>query len=74
MTVRCGPGTFEAALRELFDEYSYYRTGDVVTPAEVRKVFASHCEVAGELIDRYAVGREMPPLPSASRRFAVGVQ
>lgn len=74
MAEHCGPGTFEAALRELFDEYSYYRTGDVVTPAKVREVFVSHCEIAGDIIDRYADGRDLPPLPSSERRFSVAAQ
>jgi predicted metalloprotease with PDZ domain len=74
MTEHCGPGTFEAALRELFEEFSYYRTGEVVTPEMVREVFVSHCEIAGELIDRYADGRDPPLLPPSPRRLSLAAQ
>ena len=74
MELHCGPGTFEAALRDLFQQKSYYRTGEVVSPSVVRDIFVSHCEIAGDLIDRYAEGVEVPPLPSSDRRFSVAVQ
>jgi predicted metalloprotease with PDZ domain len=56
MTRRCGEGTFENALRELFRERNFYLTGNAVTRGVARDVFESHCPETALIIDRYAHG------------------
>jgi hypothetical protein len=59
----CGPGTFEKAIRALFEKHNFYRTGDVVTPKQVREIFEEYCQDSGLIIELYAHGnRKLPPL------------
>lgn len=58
------PGSFERALRDLFERHNFYRNGTVVTPAIVRSVFEARCPGIGVVIDHYATGAE--PLPEVS--------
>jgi predicted metalloprotease with PDZ domain len=58
----CGPGTLDAALRQLFETHSFYRGEQAVSHEVVREVLVSACPGLGELIDRYAAGdAELPP-------------
>jgi predicted metalloprotease with PDZ domain len=65
MGTRCGPDALNRALRRLFDERNFYRTGDALTPDYVRRVFDSACPGTAGLIARYAEGDA--PLPELSK-------
>ena len=58
------PGSFERALRDLFERHNFYRNGALVTPGLVRSVFEARCPGIGVVIDQYAAGAE--PLPGVS--------
>lgn len=60
------PGSFEAALRDLFRGHNFYATRRTVGSDEVRAVFEARCPGIGEVIDRYATGGgTLPPAGNA---------
>lgn len=61
MDATCGEGTFEGVLRRLFETHNFYRDGKTISARDVRAAFEGACPGTGDLIDRYAVGRE--PIP-----------
>jgi predicted metalloprotease with PDZ domain len=61
MTRRSGPGSFDRALRTLFEKHNFYRDGKVVTAEEVRRIFDAESPGAGNLIARFAESSE--PIP-----------
>jgi len=61
-TRRCGPGTLDLALRELFATHSFYGGERAVSPDVVREVFDRACPGLGELIETFAEGNaELSP-------------
>jgi predicted metalloprotease with PDZ domain len=55
------PGSFEKTLRDLFQDYNFYKNAEMVTPERVRAAFEARCPGIGVLLDHYASGAE--PLP-----------
>ena len=55
------PGSFDRALRDLFERHNFYETGVMVTPADVRAAFEGRCPGIGAVIDHYAVGANALP-------------
>lgn len=61
MAAECGPGSFEASVRDLFESANFYRTHEWITPESVRRVFEARCPGAALLIERYAEGNASVP-------------
>jgi predicted metalloprotease with PDZ domain len=62
------PGSFDRALRDLFERHNFYETRAMVTPAEVRSAFEARCPGIGVVIDHYAVGANaLPEVDSQAR-------
>jgi predicted metalloprotease with PDZ domain len=60
---RCGEGTLETIVRDLFETHNFYRTRRAVDPKTVRARFERACPGIGSWITRYAEGNAaLPPL------------
>jgi len=64
MDSRCGEGTFDGALRDLFETWNFHRTHEWIDQKRVRKVFEARCPGAWEWIERYAIGGAALPGPA----------
>jgi len=62
---QCGEGSFDDALRDLFETADFHRTHRWIDEAEVVRVFARHCPGVEEFITRYAAGNARIPAPAA---------
>jgi predicted metalloprotease with PDZ domain len=69
MEIRGGPGAFEGALRDLFEEDNYYREGVLITPKRVYEVFERRAPGIRAVIRKYAEGDG--GLPPRSEALAV---
>ena len=63
MDAACGAGSLDRALRRIFDEHRFDRTGKPLSPKAARRVFAETCPAAEAVIARYALEKTALPAP-----------